>query len=143
MKNNREFGNIGETAAAEYLVKKGYKIAARNYYATHGELDIVAVNDVNIVFAEVKTRTNAESSLRYGRPASAVGVPKKEALVLSAQEYLYSNPSPLQPRIDVMEVYLTPLEKNGKTEYRIDDIVVFENAVMSDSRTKYKRKDRF
>ena len=45
MKNNREFGYFGESVACDFLVRNGYKIVERHYYAVGGELDIVAENE--------------------------------------------------------------------------------------------------
>lgn len=41
-KNNTKKGNLGEEIAAKYLKNKGFKILARNYRQTYGEIDIVA-----------------------------------------------------------------------------------------------------
>lgn len=59
----QERGNRGENIAAEYLIKKKYKIIARNYRKPWGELDIIAtVGDTTLVFVEVKT---IQTSLTY------------------------------------------------------------------------------
>ncbi len=51
----RNKGNLGEDIAARFLEEQGYKIAARNYLRTFGEIDIVAVKDRTFHFIEVKT----------------------------------------------------------------------------------------
>jgi len=38
---NQEIGNIGENAAANLLIEKGYTILNRNYHAGHLEVDII------------------------------------------------------------------------------------------------------
>lgn len=139
--NNRAFGTFGESIAREYMVKKGYTYVQSNYYAPHGEIDVIVKDGKHIVFCEVKTRLNTEGSLRYGRPASAVGGAKRSALVLAANAYLLENPGNLSPRIDVIEVYVTQIDAQGETWYRIDKTVHFENAVTTTSSLKYKRRD--
>ena len=140
--NNREFGYFGEAAAAEYLIKKGYKIAERNYYATGGEIDVVAYNDKTLAFCEVKTRYNG-SSLRFGRPAAAVDHRKQNAVSAAAKKYLFDHPTSLAPRIDVIEIIVSTHEDiNGKLWYFIDEINHIENAVMTSRSTRFGTKDK-
>ena len=55
MTQKQEVGRLGEQEAADYLVKKGYKVIERNYRKKWGELDIVAkAPDRTLVFVEVK-----------------------------------------------------------------------------------------
>ncbi|MDN5578673.1 MAG: YraN family protein, partial [Chryseobacterium sp.] len=41
MADHNDFGNLAEDLATEYLVKKGYKILARNFHFQKLEIDIV------------------------------------------------------------------------------------------------------
>ena len=142
MTTNREFGYFGEAVAADYLEKKGYKIAARNYYVIKGELDVVAYNDKTIVFCEVKTRYNGES-LRFGRPAAAVDQRKQSAVASAAKQYLFDNPTTLSPRIDVIEVIVsTHFDINGHMWYFIDEINHIENAVLASQKTRFSTRDK-
>lgn len=51
----QKIGGFGEDEAAQYLVKKGYKIIERNHRQKWGEIDIVAISpDWVLVFVEVK-----------------------------------------------------------------------------------------
>ena len=63
-----ELGKIGEQIATEYVEKLGYKIIKRNFYCKQGEIDIIAQDNQEIVFIEVKTRTNTN----YGKPSEAI-----------------------------------------------------------------------
>ena len=61
-------GKSGEDAAVYYLTNLGYLIICRNFKCMQGEIDIIAKDGKNLVFVEVKTRTNT----KYGEPKEAV-----------------------------------------------------------------------
>lgn len=94
-------GAYGEYEAARYLRKKGYNITAANFRCRFGEIDIICENEKFLVFAEVKTRD--ENS--FYTPAEAVTYKKMQRLTRTAEIYLAHNPTLLQPRFDVVEVY--------------------------------------
>lgn len=54
---NKDRGNSGEKFAADYLVKKGYKIIERNKRLGRYEIDIIAQKKKTLCFFEVKTRS--------------------------------------------------------------------------------------
>jgi len=57
--DKQKLGKRGEDLALTFLKKKHYKILARNFRAKRfGEIDIVACNKNQIVFVEVKTKSN-------------------------------------------------------------------------------------
>ena len=122
----REIGNFGEDAAVKFLKRKHYKILARNYTAGKLELDIVAKTRKEIVFVEVQTRSVISLDyMPYGRAADAVDLDKRRNTVNAAYAYMRQNPSKLNMRIDVIEVYL---DKNSKKP-KILTINHFENAI--------------
>ncbi len=82
--HNKSFGRRGEEAAARFLVSKGYDIVARNWSCFAGEVDIVARDEKNLVFVEVKTR----SSIEKGFPSEAVTRAKRERYEKIALAYL-------------------------------------------------------
>ena len=143
MADNISKGRFGEQAAADLLVSKGYRILERNWYTEFDEIDLIAENGVFIVFAEVKARRNDESSLQYGRPASAVGKKKKDSVAFAAKEYLFSHKTDLQPRFDVIEIYFSTIKDvGGETWYCVDRAEHIENAFSASSRVRYGSKDR-
>ena len=93
-------GDMGEEFAAKYLEKNGYKIVDRNFKCRFGEIDIIAVKDGYIVFAEVKTR--AKNALVSGE--ESVDYFKQRRLISAAKYYLKISQSLLQPRFDVIVV---------------------------------------
>lgn len=108
-----EIGKLGEDLACKYLRNQGYRIIKRNFRSKQGEIDIIAIDKNEIVFFEVKTRTN----VTYGKPAEAVHQIKQKHLLKAVQYYLYSkNLEHEFVRIDVIEVYL------GKDKYRVNHI---------------------
>ncbi len=100
--NKREFGKQGEQIAADYLVRNGFNILARNFRSgRYGELDIVAAEKEYICFIEVKTRTGA----LFGTPAEAVGHAKREKIRALAWIYLKQNRmGERNMRFDIVEI---------------------------------------
>ena len=123
MRHN-DVGKLGEDAASKFLSKNGYKILERNIHISHNEIDIIAKNKSFLVFVEVKTRTVDEDLYsEYGTPASAVTKQKQMRIITAARAYLHmKNFSDLQPRLDVIEVYV------DKASGKISKINHFEDA---------------
>ena len=94
-------GAWGEALAADYLRKKHYKIVASGYHSRFGEIDLIAQNRTFLVFVEVKLRKSA----RFALAREYVDFKKQENLRLTASIYLSQNPTKLQPRFDVIEIY--------------------------------------
>ncbi|MDO4743119.1 MAG: YraN family protein [bacterium] len=115
MKNSKNIGYKGEDVVCRYLIKNDFLICARNYHSRYGEIDIVAENEKIIIFVEVKTRSkNSISS-----PGSFVDYRKQQKIIKTANYYLMNNPTSLQPRFDVAEVFTeTPDDfKNARINY--------------------------
>lgn len=93
-------GSAGESAAAVYLKKKGYKILGQNYSCRYGEIDIIARQGRYVVFVEVKTRKNEN----YAQAREFVTRGKQERVISAAMLWLQQNDIDLQPRFDVIEV---------------------------------------
>ena len=94
-------GAWGETLAAQYLRKKWYRIVAANYRCRFGEIDLIAKKRRYLVFVEVKLRKNDD----FATAREFVDHRKQDRLRTTAKMYLASNPTKLQPRFDVIEIY--------------------------------------
>lgn len=80
-------GAEGETRAAAFLARRGYRIVARNVRAAGVEIDIVARRGPLVVFVEVKTRR----SRSFGPPEAAVDARKQARLVRGAAAWLQAH----------------------------------------------------
>lgn len=94
-------GAWGEATAAEYLRKKRYKLVAANYRSRFGEIDLIVSDRSFLVFVEVKLRKNKNFALAR----EFVDEKKRKRILSRAALYLARNPSDLQPRFDVIEIY--------------------------------------
>ena len=94
-------GAFGEDAACRYLARRGYKILGRNFSCRFGEIDIIARDRRCVVFVEVKLRRDDT----HGTAAEFVTGPKQRRVIAAAMLWLQQNPTRLQPRFDVIEVY--------------------------------------
>ena len=94
-------GAWGESLAADFLRKKHYKLIATNYRCKFGEIDLIACDNKFLVFVEVKLRKSAN----FAAAAEFVDYHKQNRLRSTAQMYLSQNPTHLQPRFDVIEIY--------------------------------------
>jgi len=79
-----QFGQDSETAAEQFLRRKGYDILERNRRTAIGELDLVADDHGVLVFVEVKARTTGA----FGGALLAVDRRKQAKLIRLAGQYL-------------------------------------------------------
>ena len=95
-------GDAGETLVAEYVKDKGYIVSARNYRTKQGEIDVIAENNNEILFIEVKTRSDGS----FASPQEYVDRHKQMRIIAAADHYLRYNGYGLNVRFDVAEVFL-------------------------------------
>ncbi len=116
-KNNLN-GAWGEALAAEYLRKKHYSLVAAGYSCRFGEIDLIVRDRKNLVFVEVKLRKNADFALAR----EYVDRRKQDRLRITASVYLSQNPTKLQPRFDVIEIYAPEGHLTEKPQiYHLED----------------------
>jgi putative endonuclease len=100
-RGNKQFGDRGEQLAADWLVRHGYRLIARNWRSPLGELDIIGEQGEELVFVEVKARHGA----RLGAPEEAVTLAKRRRLIRAAESYLLAHHQEQRPyRIDVIAI---------------------------------------
>ena len=101
MAKSKLAGAWGEALAAEYLRKKRYTVVAAGYRCRFGEIDLIVQDRKHLVFVEVKLRKSADfaSAMEY------VDRHKQDRIRVTASMYLSQNPTKLQPRFDVIEIY--------------------------------------
>ena len=101
MARNNLLGAWGESLAAAYLKKKRYKLVEAGYRSRFGEIDLIVRNRTYLVFVEVKLRKSAA----FANAFEYVDSRKQARLRTTAAIYLSQNPTSLQPRFDVIEIY--------------------------------------
>lgn len=95
-------GIQGENLAADFLVKKGYKILVRNWRFRKAEIDLIATYKEQIIIVEVKTRT----SEHFENPKEAVTIPKQRNIVRAADAYIQEKEIDLECRFDIVSVLI-------------------------------------
>ena len=94
-------GQQGEDQAAQYLINKGYRIVARNWYNRgRKELDIVAEDGHTLVVVEVKTRRDGSLS----SPLGAVTPAKMYRLSLAANSFIRCHQVTMNVRFDIIGI---------------------------------------
>jgi putative endonuclease len=107
----QQTGRHGEDLVATALSRRGAQILARNARAqgVRGEIDLIAFDEGELVFIEVKTR-HATNRLGPERPAEAVTLQKQRKLRALAMAWLTANrddvPLHRNLRFDVVGIVL-------------------------------------
>jgi len=108
----KKIGGLGEKISKKFLEKQGYEIVDKNFYSRKGEIDLIAKQEDELVFVEVKTRTNRI----LGYPEEAVTSFKKERMLKTARIYLSENKffSIRNYRFDVISLEIDLSKKRAK-----------------------------
>ena len=101
MGRNNLTGAWGENLAAEYLRKKHYTVIAAGYRSRFGEIYLIVSNRKYLAFVEVKLRKDD----KFAMAREFVNSAKQSRIRTTAEIYLAENPTELQPRFDVIEIY--------------------------------------
>ena len=100
MAKHNNIGKEGEKIAKAFLLKKGYNIIHSNWRIGNLEVDLIAEDQEEIVFIEVKTRTDED----YDSALESVTVDKEHNLVNAANIYLQQLSFEAPCRFDVIAV---------------------------------------
>lgn len=114
MGKNNLSGAWGEALAAEYLRRKHYRLVAAGFHCRFGEIDLIVENKQFLVFVEVKLRKSGS----FAQAMEFVDRRKQDRLRMTASIYLSQNPTGLQPRFDVIEIYAPDGTATVKPEIR-------------------------
>ena len=101
MGRNNIVGSWGENVAADYLIKKKYRLVSMNYRCRFGEIDLIVSNRPYLVFVEVKLRKTDKFASAYEH----VDTRKQNRIRTTAEIFLSEYQTDLQPRFDVIEIY--------------------------------------
>lgn len=102
-------GDAGEQHARRFLEATGYQCLAEKWRTRGGELDLVMRQDDNLVFVEVKLRSNGLLAAE-----EAVTPAQQRRLVAAAQTFLVAHPE-LQELIWRIDVVAITLDRSGRT----------------------------
>jgi putative endonuclease len=106
-------GEAGEKLAAAFLKQKGYHILQTNFRCRAGEIDIVAEQAGDLVFIEVRSKSNSN----FGSPEESLTGQKKAHLEAAVETYLQRLPQPPQNwRVDLVAVELDQRQKLRRIE---------------------------
>lgn len=107
MEDKKLLGALGEEMAASILYSQGFDILERNYRCRIGEIDIIARNEEEIVFVEVKTRMEPTVT----EPAQSVGPEKQRTIRKTAEYYMLTkNPRDLWISFQVIEITINQIQ---------------------------------
>jgi len=113
MAQHNELGKWGEELAARYLQELGYSIIESDWKSGHRDIDIIAMDGDEVVFVEVKTRSNTH----FAEPIDAVNYHKMMNLRRSFNHYI-----PI--RFDIIGIVGAPEGESPKIEH-FKDVRIF------------------
>ena len=116
---NQKVGELGETIAVTYIVRKGFVVLERNYTRKWGEIDIVARKEGVLYFFEVKSTQWIEY-----QPENNMHQAKIARLRRTLQTYLLENRiGDKEWRFGLIVVFLD--HQNRKAHVRMyDDLII-------------------
>jgi putative endonuclease len=119
MASTKDVGAIGESVAAEFLRRKGYKVIERNYRKPWGEIDIIAEKGNIVRFIEVKSvsRESIGDITKESddhRPEEMVHQYKLQKIARTAEMYMNHKNDTRDFQIDVVGVFLNMQSRSAK-----------------------------
>lgn len=111
----KETGKNGENISKNYLLSKGYIYIQSNYHSRYGEIDLIFMDNQELVFVEIKTRT----SDLYGLPIESMS-PKKRLKILKTALTFLDTATPksfISWRIDFIGIKLNYSDNKAKIQH--------------------------
>ncbi len=110
------FGLRAEAIAALLMRLKGYRVLARRFVVSGGEIDLVVLRGPPIAFVEVKARDNLDDA------ASAIVEAKRRRISRAARVWLARNPWAAGATLRGDAVFIAPgrLPRHVGAAYRLD-----------------------
>ncbi|UXX80722.1 YraN family protein [Reichenbachiella carrageenanivorans] len=93
-------GHKAEDLALDYLLRKSYVLADRNYRHKKSEIDLIMRQKETLVFVEVKYR----SSTKFGHPETFVSPNQQRSIIEGAEHYMITNNWQGNIRFDIIAV---------------------------------------
>ncbi|MBD5346388.1 MAG: YraN family protein [Bacteroides sp.] len=113
MANHNRLGSEGERIATEYLLADGYTIHRTDERVRHrGEIDIIAFKDNEVVFVEVKTRSEEDTD-----PMEVVDARRRARICRAADSFIERLQIDLLPRFDIIIINMAPDGSHHLTHY--------------------------
>jgi putative endonuclease len=104
MTHRQTLGRFGEERAAIHVADLGYEIIERNWRSRLGEIDLIARDQDQLVFIEVKTRNGSG----YGHPFEAITGEKISRMRKLAANWCQAREvSALKVRLDAISVLIS------------------------------------
>ncbi|MCA0228790.1 ribonuclease HII [Patescibacteria group bacterium] len=111
----RSIGDRSETVAANYLVRYGHEIIARNWRTKYCEIDIISRKNDTLYFTEVKHRKNGKA----GDGMAAITTKKQNQMAFAAKFYVHT-----QLRDSPVNLRLSAIATTGEQPEVTDYIVI-------------------
>lgn len=100
MASHNTLGKVGEDLAVEFLLKKGYKIVARNFVFQKAEVDIIARKDNTLAIIEVKTRSTPD----FGNPQEFLKARQIQRLIKAVDYFVTDHEMEVEVRFDIVAI---------------------------------------
>jgi putative endonuclease len=109
------FGLKAESIAALLLRLKGYRILARRFVVSGGEIDLIARRGRSIAFVEVKARADIEIE------AISITAMKRRRIARAARVWLARNPWAAELTLRGDAIFVSPgrLPRHAPSAYRL------------------------
>lgn len=86
--NKKIIGAYYEKKAEKFLIKNGLKLITRNYRCRLGEIDLIMMQALTLVFVEVRSRQNSN----FGHALETVNINKQRKIINTALLFIQQHP---------------------------------------------------